>query len=85
MRVIWKDSKPKEYKPVKYRKHFVCGSPEGWTTSIPGDDNLYASHYCALNAIDKALGGNGVRGQTSEKRKSYGIQIIGKVQKKKAQ
>ena len=75
MRVVWKDSKPKNYKPVKYRDHMIYGSPEGWATTIPGDDNLYASHYCALNAIDKALGGYGQKG--GAKRKSYGIQIVG--------
>lgn len=76
MRVVWKDSKPKNYKPVKYRDHMIYGSPEGWSTTIPGDDNLYASHYCALNAVDKALGGYGQKG--GAKRKSYGIQIVGK-------
>lgn len=76
MRVVWKDSKPRTYKPVKYRKHFIYGSPEGWTTTLPGDDNIYASHYCALNAIDKALGGYGQMG--SAKRKNYGIKIVGK-------
>ena len=83
MRVIWKDTKPKEYKPIKYRKHMIYGSPEGWTTTIPGDDNLYAAHYCAQNAIDKALGDYGKK--KKKKRKSYGIQIIGKVKRKKAQ
>jgi len=81
MRVVWKDSKPNNYKPVKYRDHMIYGSPEGWATTIPGDDNLYASHYCALNAIDKALGGFGQMG--SAKRKDYGIKIVGKVDKKK--
>ena len=76
MRVVWKDSKPKLYKPVKYRNHTIYGSPKGWTTTIPGDDNIYSSHYCALNAIDAALGGAGQKG--GAKRKSYGIQIIGK-------
>lgn len=76
MRVVWKDSKPKSYKPVKYRNHFIYGSPKGWTTTIPGDDNLYATNYDALNAIDKALGGHGQMG--SAKRQKYGIQIIGK-------
>ena len=76
MRVVWKDSKPKSYKPVKYRKHMIYGSPQGWTTDIKGDNNIYKSHYCALNAIDKALGGHGQMG--SAKRKSYGIVIVGK-------
>jgi len=54
----------------------VYGSPKGWTTDLPNDDNIYSSHYCALNAIDKALGGYGQMG--SAKRQKYGIQIIGK-------
>lgn len=76
MRIVWKDSKPRTYKPVKYRDCEICGSPKGWTTNLPGDDNLYATHYDALNAVDKALGGYGQKG--SAKRKNYGIQIIGK-------
>ena len=76
MRVVWKDSKPKSYKPVKYRNHMIFGSVDGWTTNLPGDNNRYATHYDALNAIDAALGGSGQKG--SAKRKSYGIQIIGK-------
>ena len=75
MRVIWKDSNSRTYKPVKYRNHMIYGSPEGWTTDLPGDVNLYATHYSALNAIDKALGGYGQKG--SQKRQSYGIQIVG--------
>ena len=77
MRVVWKDSnKPRNYKPVKYRNHMVYGSPEGWWNTLPGDDNLYATHYDALNAIDKAIGGYGQKG--GAKRKNYGIKIIGK-------
>lgn len=76
MRVVWKDSKPKSYKPVKYRGHMIVGSPQGWATSIPGDDNLYATHYDALNAIDAAFGGYGQKG--SAKRKKYGITVVGK-------
>ena len=77
MRIVWKDSnQPKEYNPVKYRKFYVFGTPNGWETSIPGDYNLYKNHYCAKNAIDAHYGDFGQRG--CEKRKSYGIQIIGK-------
>lgn len=76
MRIVWKDSKPRNYKPVKYRNHNIKGSPEGWETDIPGDMNLYKSHYCALNAIDKYLGGYGQKG--TAKRKACGIQIVGK-------
>ena len=77
MRIVWKDSnQPKEYKPVKYRDHFVCGTPNGWTTTVPGDDNLYKNHYCAKNAVDAFYGDLGQHG--CEKRKKYGIQITGK-------
>lgn len=62
MRIVWKDSKPKTYKPVRYRKYTVTGSSKGWTTNIPGDNNVYSTHYCALNAIDKYLGGVGQMG-----------------------
>ena len=75
MRIVWKDSKPKSYKPVKYRGQMIYGSPQGWTTDIKGDNNIYKTHYCALNAIDKALGGYGQKG--SQKRQAYGIEIIG--------
>lgn len=77
MRVVWKDSaKSRTQKPIKYRGHFATGYNGGWIIDVPGDDNIYRTHYCALNAIDKALGGFGQMG--SGKRKDYGIQIIGK-------
>lgn len=75
-RIVWKDSKPKTYKPVKYRNHIIYGSPQGWTTTIEGDNNLYATHYDALNAIDAALGGSGQMG--SAKRSKYGIKVVGR-------
>lgn len=75
MRIVWKDSTPKLHKPVKYRGHMVRGYNNGWETDLPGDNNIYNSHYCALNAIDKALGGYGQKG--SAKRRAYGIKIIG--------
>ena len=76
MRIVWKDSTPKLHKPVKYRGHMIQGYNGGWTTDIDGDDNVYATHYCALNAIDKHLGEYGQKG--CAKRKNYGIRIIGK-------
>lgn len=76
MRVVWKDSNARSHKPIKYRGYWVEGYNGGWTINIPGDDNIYHSHYCALNAIDKALGGYGQMG--SAKRKDYGIKIVGK-------
>ena len=78
MRIVWKDSRPKTHKPVKYRNHMIQGYNNGWTTDLPNDNNIYKSHYCALNAIDAALGGEGRRGKATRKREQYGIQIIGK-------
>lgn len=81
MRVVWRDSaRAEEYKPIRYRKMLIWGTPKGWETTIPGDYNLYANHYCAQNAIDQHIDGEyGHRG--TEKRKRNGIKIIG--QKKK--
>ena len=77
MRIVWKDSgRGQIYQPIKYRKHFIHGTPKGWATDIEGDDNLYKNNYCAMNAIDKALGS--VPADISQKRKRYGIQIVGK-------
>lgn len=77
MRVVWKDSRAeKTFNSLKYRKHFVYGSSQGWTTDLPGDENLYKSHYCAFNAIDAYFGDYGMRG--TEKRKACGIEIVGK-------
>lgn len=74
---MWKDSnQPKEYKPIKYRNHILCGTPNGWITDIQGDDNLYKNHYSAQNAVDAFYDDLGQRG--TEKRKRCGIQIIGK-------
>ena len=75
-RIVWKDSRPKTHKPVKYRGYYAKGYNGGWTIDVPGDHNIYKTHYCALNAIDKYLGGHGQMG--AAKRKAYGIQIIGK-------
>ena len=80
MRVVWKDSNAKGHKPVKYRGYFAEGFNGGWIINISGDDNIYRTHYCALNAIDKYLGGSGQMG--GAKRSSYGIQIIGKLEDK---
>lgn len=81
MRVIWKDSTAtKEYKPIRYRGYMIWGTTEGWEITIPGDNNIYKAHYCAQNAIDQYFGDYGKRG--TEKRKGYGIQIIGQREKK---
>lgn len=79
MRIIWKDSHASGlFKPIKYRQFTIrgCGtSARGWIIDIPGDNNIYKNNYCAQNAIDAYYGDFGQRG--GEKRRSYGIQIIG--------
>lgn len=79
IRVVWKDTAPKNKKSVKYRGHYLSGHPKGWVIDIPGDNNIYKTHYCALNAIDSALGGEGIRGKGTKKRQGYGIQIVGRI------
>jgi hypothetical protein len=77
MRIVWKDStKEKEYKPIRYRGFMAWGTASGWEITVPGDNNIYKDHYSAQNAIDQYFGDFGKQG--SEKRKSYGIQIVGK-------
>lgn len=76
MRVVWKDSAPKNKKPIKYREYYVYGCDGGWEITVPGDNNIYRTHYCALNAIDAFLGGSGQMG--TAKRRAYGIQIVEK-------
>lgn len=78
MRIVWKDSAPKTQPglTLRYRGHIVTGYHSGWITDLPGDDNIYKSHYCAFNAIDTYFGDAGKRG--TEKRKACGIEIVGK-------
>lgn len=75
IRIVWKDSNARDKKDIKYRKHHVSGYGGGWITDIEGDRNIYKNHYCALNAIDQALGDRGRK--VGEKRAGYGIQIVG--------
>ena len=77
MRIVWKDSSPKLKKAVKYRGYMIDGYGDGWITTIPGDMNVYRTHYCALNAIDKHLGGHGQMG-AAKTRIVRGIHVIGK-------
>lgn len=77
MRIVWKDSKPNARKPIKYRGFYAKGHEHGWVITVPGDENIYRTHYCALNAIDKALGGEPRVKCKDIKRQKYGIQIIG--------
>lgn len=74
MRVVWKDSIT--YKEYKYRKHMIRKHSGGWIADIPGDVNIYFSIDCAMNAIDKTIGGKLRPG--AEKRQVKGIRIIGR-------
>ena len=77
MRIVWKDSNvPEEYKPLRYRKFMIWGTPAGWEVTVPGDRNIYRTHYSAQNAIDQYYGDLGQHGNA--KRRKYGIEIIGK-------
>ncbi len=78
MRIVWKDTAVTR-KDFKYRGYWVEGYGEGWTITIPGDDNIYRTNRCAKNAIDKALGLEGRKKlKTLPKRLECPIEIIGK-------
>lgn len=79
MRIVWKDTHTKNKKPVKHRGFYAVGVDGGWATTIPGDTNIYKNHYCAMNAIDAYYGCPSYKGAPPDKRKRYGIQIIGQL------
>lgn len=56
MRIVWKDTALSQFKPLKYRGYTITGSPHGWDTGYPGDDNLYKSLEDAKLAINVHLG-----------------------------
>lgn len=64
----------------KYRDVHIFGTPEVLEVNIKGNGNLCKSHYCAKNAIDDYYGDFGEHG--TDKRKRYGIQIIGRKKEK---
>ena len=65
-----------EYKPTKYKNHWIEGTYSGWYTDLQGDDNLYQTAYDAMNAIDERLDGTGKLEYA--KRRERGIRIVGK-------
>lgn len=65
-----------EYKPTKYRNHWIEGTYSGWYIDLSGDDNLYQTAYDAMNAIDERLGD--VDKLKYAKRRERGIRIVGK-------
>lgn len=72
MRVTWKDS-IQNIEIREYKKHYLFKEQNGWSVSIPGDDNIYAGVGYAYNAINNYLG-------TKNKLKVYNgeIKVIGK-------
>lgn len=80
MRVVWKDSvKAKTCPPILYRKitisRYETDKLKGWTIGIEGDRNIYARQDCAMNAINKALGGKPRK--DGSRLAEAGIKIIG--------
>ena len=78
MRIVWKDSTPrtKPWVTLQYRDHVITQYDKGWITNVPGDTNIYYPRECALNAIDKMLGGK--TRKPNPKRHELGIKIIGR-------
>lgn len=82
MRIVWKDSTVAR-SDAKYRGYVIESYSTGWVTNIPGDNNIYKTKRCAKNAIDEALGFDGMRNKATPRRLAYGIEIIGTKNDKK--
>lgn len=78
MRVVWRDTKHHRNVDKMYRGYKIIGTPYGWETDIPGDDNYYLANVDALNAIDKYLGGTSQKGEANRRRGTDDIRILGK-------
>ena len=80
MRIVWKDSSPKTkpWATLQYRDYTISQYGEGWITNVPGDHNIYYPRECALNAIDKMLGGERRKKNTVPERLQLGIRVIGR-------
>ena len=74
MKIVWKDSRV--YKTYSYRGYTIEKIPEGWITTVPGDEYIYYSAEMAHNAVDKMLGGKPRK--ANPRRHQLGIKIIGK-------
>lgn len=74
MRIVWKDSRT--YKTYTYRGYTIEKTPEGWITSVPGDEFIYYSAETAHNAVDKMLGGKTRKANPARHR--FGIKIVGR-------
>ena len=79
MRIVWKDTyRASGFKPFKYRGIEIIGHPYGWTTDMPGDNNIYQAKDDAMNAIDVSFGGIGQKGSSKRRKTDYGeIRVIG--------
>lgn len=82
MRIVWKDTAVTRA-DFKYRGYWVEGYKNGWTISIPGDNNVYRTNRCAKNAIDEVLGYEGRKHHKLPKRLEEGYEVIGIKEDKK--
>ena len=82
MRIVWKDTAVTR-SDFKYRGYWVEGYGQGWTISVPGDNNVYRTNRCAKNAIDETLGYEGRKHHKLPKRLEHGYDIIGTKKDKK--
>ena len=69
---------------MNYRKvtieRYEAGGVKGWIIGIPGDNNVYARQDCAMNAINKALGGKPRK--DGSRMAEAGIKIVGEITKR---
>ena len=84
MRVVWKDSAAAKTCPtIIYRKieikRYEKSDIKGWMIGIEGDLNIYARQDCAMNAINKHLGGKPRK--DGSRLAEAGIKIIGVIEK----
>lgn len=76
MRVVWKDSGSRGYRPTKYRGYNLTKLGDGtWITDIPNDKYIYHNLEMTKNAADKILGGEPRK--KNPKRHNMGIKIVG--------
>lgn len=76
MRIVWKDSNKKEYRPLKYRSYIISHFNDGWVTNCPGDTFIYRNAVSAMNALDQHLGLR--EGKPLPKRLSLGVSVVGR-------
>jgi len=77
IRVVWKDTRTHIGAQYIHRNVTIEGYGEGWVVDVEDDENIYKTRRSAKNAIDKALGKEGMK-RAAKVRAEEGIIIIGK-------